>query len=205
MILLSCVMERKHIIENTNYLEAEKLESRFGQKGVVLWFTGYSGSGKSSIASAIQRRLFQVGKVSLALDGDKLRKGINCDLGFSTKDREENIRRTSEIASFLVESGMIVLVALISPFEKDRTLARQKVKTDRFIEIYIKASLETCMLRDPKGLYEKATQGKIDNFTGLTSPYEVPKKPELTLNTEELDIDRCSLFVLDYLKLNKFI
>lgn len=169
------------------------------QKGLVVWFTGLSGSGKSTIAIEVEKILNQDGKKVYLLDGDNIRHGINSDLGFSDADRNENIRRIGEIAALFQDAGLITLVSFISPFEEMRQFARDKVGQDNFIEVYIHAELETCAKRDPKGLYKK----KIDSFTGIESPYEKPKNPELIVDTEYLSIDECvdSVLQLIYRKI----
>lgn len=166
-----------------------------GQEGKILWFTGLSGAGKSTIAIEVEKRLNEAGKAVYLLDGDNIRCGINSDLGFSSEDRDENIRRIAEIAALFQEAGIITLVSFISPFEKMRAFARSKVKVGQFIEIYVKADVETCRARDPKGLYQK----EIKNFTGISSPYEPPAAPELILDTTHLTIEECVNKVLEKL------
>ncbi len=143
----------------------------------MLWFTGLSGSGKSTIANAVERLLFEMGQRSYLLDGDNIRHGLNKDLGFSDQDRVENIRRIGEVAKLFVDSGLIALTAFISPFVSDRQQARSLVKEGQFLEVYIDTPLEVCEQRDPKGLYKKARAGKIANFTGIDSAYEAPVSP----------------------------
>jgi len=159
-------------------------ELRNGHQAAVLWFTGLSGSGKSTLAQAVEAKLFADGCQTMLLDGDTLRHGLCGDLGFSAEDRSENIRRVSETARLFFESGHIVLCAFISPFEKDRAFARSLIPEGRFFEIYTKCSLDTCKMRDPKGLYAKAEAGEIRDFTGVSSPYEAPGNPEVELDTE---------------------
>jgi adenylyl-sulfate kinase len=165
--------------------------SFLGQQGIVIWFTGLSGSGKSTIAKGVEKELYKRGVLSYRLDGDNMRLGLNSDLGFSQSDRKENIRRLSEVAALFQNTGIVVLVAAISPHADMRDLAKSRVIEKHFIEVYIKADIETCIKRDPKGLYEKATAGKISEFTGITSPYEEPLSPDLTLDTTKLSIDEC--------------
>ncbi|MGG7519556.1 adenylyl-sulfate kinase, partial [Allorhizobium undicola] len=153
------------------------------QRPVVLWFTGLSGSGKSTIANALDRILHTRGKHTYLLDGDNVRHGLNCDLGFTEEDRVENIRRVAEVAKLMADAGLIVLVSFISPFRDERRMARELMEEDEFIEIFIDTPLDECARRDPKGLYEKARAGKITNFTGISSPYEAPEKPELHIET----------------------
>lgn len=158
-------------------------------KSIVLWFTGLSGAGKSTLAHAVEERLYQLGCRTFVLDGDNVRHGLCSDLGFSGKDRKENIRRIGEIAKLMLESGTIVMTAFISPFQEDRETARNLIPHGNFIEIFCKASLEICEERDVKGLYKSARAGEIKNYTGIDSPYEVPEKPELIVNTEKLSVD----------------
>lgn len=153
------------------------------QKSICLWFTGLSGSGKSTLANALEKELFRMGKHTYILDGDNVRHGLNQDLGFTEGDRIENIRRIAEVAKLMVDAGLIVLVTLISPFRKDRQMARDKFHNGEFIEIYVDTSLEECEKRDAKGLYKKARLGLIKNFTGIDSPYEAPHQPELAINS----------------------
>ncbi|WP_026562817.1 adenylyl-sulfate kinase [Bacillus sp. J37] len=158
-------------------------ESLNGHKGKIIWLTGLSGSGKSTIANWVEKELINQGIHTYLLDGDNLRLGINSNLGFTQEDREENIRRISEIAKLFVDAGIVILIATISPFKKDRDKARQKVKDGEFIEVYIKCTLEECEKRDPKGFYQKARLGKIKHFTGVSQPYEEPTNPELIIET----------------------
>jgi bifunctional enzyme CysN/CysC len=167
----------------------ERREEQNGHKAAVLWFTGYSGSGKSTVAQELESRLFQRGCHTMLLDGDAIRHGLCGDLGFSDADRAENIRRIGETASLFFESGAIVLCTFISPFERDRQFVRSLIPEGRFFEIYTKCSLEECKKRDPKGLYEKALRGDIQQFTGISSPYEEPADPEMILYTETHTVD----------------
>jgi bifunctional enzyme CysN/CysC len=152
------------------------------QKPTLLWFTGLSGAGKSTIADQLEKKLHALGKHTFVLDGDNVRHGLNRDLGFTEADRVENIRRVAEVSKLFVEAGLITLVAFISPFRAEREMARGLVGPGEFIEIFVNTPLETCEQRDPKGLYKKARRGELQNFTGLDSPYEPPENPELTLN-----------------------
>jgi adenylyl-sulfate kinase len=156
-----------------------------GHRGAVLWFTGLSGSGKSTLANVLDKRLYDQGIRTYLLDGDNVRQGLNRDLGFSKAGRTENIRRVAEVAKLFLETGMIVIVAFISPYQIDRQLARDIIGTENFLEIYVQCSLEECERRDPKGLYVKARRGEIANFTGITDPYEGPENPEIIVRTEE--------------------
>ncbi len=170
-----------------------------GQTPAIVWFTGLSGSGKSTVANLVDRKLHAMGRHTFILDGDNLRHGLNRDLNFTDVDRIENIRRAAEVARLMADAGLIVLVALISPFRQERALARQIAGDIQFIEAFVDADLETCERRDPKGLYAKARQGKIPNFTGIGSPYERPDAPDITLKTGELDPEACADTILTLL------
>jgi bifunctional enzyme CysN/CysC len=154
-----------------------------GQKPVILWFTGLSGSGKSTIANIVERKLHLTGQHTYMLDGDNVRHGLNRDLGFTDADRVENIRRVAEAAKLFVDAGMIVLVSFISPFRSERRTARELVQPDEFLEVFIDTPIEVCMARDPKGLYKRAKAGEIKNFTGIDSPYEPPEHAEIHVRT----------------------
>jgi len=169
------------------------------QKPCILYFTGLSGSGKSSIANALEQRLHTLQKHTYLLDGDNIRMGLNKGLSFSDEDRVENIRRIGEVAKLFVDAGLIVLTAFISPFQKEREFVRSLVEKEEFIEIYVDASLDTCENRDPKGLYKKARKGEIANFTGIDSPYEIPTHPELHVKNDTNSIDKNVDEILDYL------
>ena len=171
-----------------------------GQKPVILWFTGLSGSGKSTIANLVERALFAEGKHTYMLDGDDVRHGLNRDLGFTDADRVENIRRVAEAAKLFVDAGTIVLVSFISPFRSERRMARELVEAGEFIEIFVDTPIEVCMQRDPKGLYAKAMAGEIKHFTGIDSPYEAPEQPDLTIKTEEAEPAVHAAAIVAYLK-----
>ena len=180
-----------------NKQDREKL---LKQKGVILWFTGLSGSGKSTLACALEKKLHETGHLSYRLDGDNIRHGLNKDLGFSPDDRVENIRRIGEVSKLFADAGVIVSTSFISPYKKDRDLARSLVPPGEFIEIYVKCCLESCEKRDPKGLYKKAREGKIPEFTGISAPYEEPDKPELVITTDCKNVEECTQEVWDYLQ-----
>ncbi|MDC3360788.1 adenylyl-sulfate kinase [Candidatus Thioglobus sp.] len=169
-------------------------------RSAVLWFTGLSGSGKSTLAHALEEKLFQKGCRTFVLDGDNVRHGLNSNLDFSESDRTENIRRISEVSKLMLESGLIVMTAFISPFNKDRNEAKRLISNDDFIEIYCKASLEKCEARDVKGLYKKARAGKIKNYTGIDSPYEVPENPDLIIDTDNETLDNAVFKILNFLE-----
>jgi len=175
-------------------------ESFLKQKGVVLWLTGLSGSGKSTIANEVAYNLHKIGKLAYVLDGDNIRHGLNKDLGFSPEDRNENIRRISEVAKLFADAGIITLTAFISPYRQYRNFCRELVGKDRFFEIYVKASIETCEKRDTKGLYKKAKQGLLKDFTGINAPYEEPEKPELIINTDNETVEESTEKILKMLK-----
>lgn len=171
-----------------------------GHKSAVLWFTGLSGAGKSTLANALEKYLHELGVHTYLLDGDNIRHGINRDLGFSPQDRTENIRRIGEVARLFVDAGVIVLTAFISPFQADRELARSLVAEGEFIEIHLDCSLEACEQRDPKGLYQKARNGEIKEFTGISSPYEAPLQPELTIRSDQQTISESVAQIARYLE-----
>jgi adenylyl-sulfate kinase len=170
--------------------------------GYVLWLTGLSGAGKSTIAAQLKQELLARGQPVCVLDGDRLRSGLCSDLGFSPEDRKENIRRIGELAKLFAATGVICIVAVISPYRADRRRARTLIEQGRFIEIYVNAPLEVCERRDPKGLYAKARKGEIAEFTGVSSRYEPPEKPEIELHTDKLSITESVAEVLDFIKLN---
>jgi bifunctional enzyme CysN/CysC len=174
-------------------------EQQNGHQAAVLWFTGLSGSGKSTVARKLEQQLFQLGCKTMFLDGDNLRHGLNGDLGFSDADRQENIRRVSEVARLGFEHGDIVMCSFISPFQQDRDFARSLLPEGRFFEIFVKCDLEVCKRRDPKGLYEKALRGEIKNFTGITSPYEEPQNPELVVETDLRSTEEIAVQIMEEL------
>jgi len=170
-----------------------------GHRGAILWFTGLSGSGKSTVSHRVEQKLCDLGAVSYVLDGDNVRHGLNRDLGFTAEDRTENIRRIGEVAKLFTDAATLVLCAFISPYRADRAQVRALVPAGDFVEIYVKASLEACESRDPKGLYKKARAGGIENFTGISSPYEEPEHPEITIDTEHNTIEQCADQVIAHL------
>jgi adenylylsulfate kinase len=177
------------------------------QRGATIWFTGLSGSGKSTIAVALERALFKQGKLSYRLDGDNVRLGINKNLGFSEEDRTENIRRIGEVAKLLGDAGTIALSSFISPYKKDRDEVRELHEHAglNFIEVFVDCSLAVAEERDPKGLYKKARAGEIKNFTGIDDPYEAPVNPEIHLHTDEMSLEQEVQIILDHLRENGFI
>ncbi len=202
--------ENQHIVWSEHSVNKVNRQLKNGHKSLIIWLTGLSGSGKTTIANALQRKLFDHGLNIYLLDGDNLRHGINNNLSFTSEGRKENIRRTAEIGKLFVDAGMVVLVSLISPFREDREKARAIFERDEFIEVYVKCTLEECEKRDPKGLYKKVKKGEIQQFTGIDSPYEEPKNPEMILDTNQLSVDECvdALFTylinnMNLLKVNK--
>jgi adenylylsulfate kinase len=178
----------------------EERAKQKNQKPCILWFTGLSGSGKSTIANALEGKLFDMGYHSYLLDGDNVRHGLNKDLGFTDADRVENIRRIGEVAKLFVDAGLFVMTAFISPFRSDRDMVRKLVGEDEFIEVFVDTPLELCEQRDPKGLYKKARAGQIKNFTGLDSPYEPPLSPEITLKTAEQSVSEGVEYLISQLQ-----
>lgn len=170
-----------------------------GQKGAVIWLTGLSGSGKSTLAYALERRLIEIGQLTFALDGDNVRMGLCKDLGFRPEDRNENIRRIGEVAALFAEAGVLVLTSFISPYRADRIAAKATSKGN-FIEVYLDVSVDVCEKRDPKGLYKKARAGEIQNFTGISAPYEEPANPDVRVNTDELTVEQCVDKIVAYLQ-----
>ena len=195
----------KNIVWQDFHITKQQRAKLKNQKPVIIWFTGLSGSGKSTIANALEVELFKIKKHTFLLDGDNIRYGLNKDLGFSKEDRQENIRRVAEVSKLFLDAGLIVITSFISPYKKDRDFARSLVQKDEFIEVFIDTPLEVCKKRDPKGLYKKAKEGIIKEFTGISSSYEEPINPEIHIKTEELDIKKSAQVILDYLKNNSYI
>lgn len=193
-------MLEKNIVWQPITISKSDRQKLNNHKSCVLWFTGYSGSGKSTIADELDFQLYSLGFRSFVLDGDNIRHQLNKDLGFNKKDRMENIRRIGEVAKLFVESGQIVTTAFISPYRNDRNNVRKLFKNDEFIEVFIDCPLEVCERRDPKGLYKKARNGAIKHFTGIDSSYEPPINPELTINTEQYTVKEAARFIITYLK-----
>lgn len=182
------------------HIDRSTYENRNKHRGIALWLTGLSGSGKSTLANGLHQKLFEKGMHSIVLDGDNTRLGINKDLGFSNKDRIENIRRVAEVTKLFVETGHIVITAFISPFKENRIQAKKIISDNDFLEVYIDSTLETCEHRDVKGLYKKARLGEIKEFTGITSPYETPEKPNIYINTNDLSISESTEILFKKLK-----
>ena len=192
-------MSIENLTWHDTFVTRDERENLLSQKSRLLWLTGLSGSGKSTVANALDIRLNEMGKATYLLDGDNIRLGINSDLGFSKEDRNENIRRISEIGKLFVDSGLITIACFISPLKVNREMARKTIGDD-FIEVFIDCPLDECEKRDPKNLYKKARKGLIKEFTGISAPYEKPEDPEIVVNTKEKTVDQCVDQILDYLK-----
>lgn len=178
---------------------------RNGHKSVVIWFTGLSGSGKSTISVALEKVLFEQNITSYRLDGDNIRHGLNQNLGFSPEDRKENIRRIGEVGKLMVDAGVVTMTAFISPYEEDRNTVREILEDGEFIEVFTKCSLDECESRDPKGLYKKARSGEIKEFTGINAPYEEPSNPEIVIDTENESVEESVEKIVAYLKENQYL
>ena len=189
--------EKLHIIPHQYSVSKEDREQQNGHKGHVLWFTGLSGSGKSTVASAVERELHHKGFKTFILDGDNIRAGLNSDLDFSAKSRGENIRRIAHVSALMKDAGLIVLSAFVSPYSKDRRFVRDACKSD-FSEIFISTPLEICEQRDVKGLYAKARAGKIADFTGISAPFEEPANPELDVPTHTMSVKEATEMIVSY-------
>ncbi|MDA7722469.1 adenylyl-sulfate kinase [Schleiferiaceae bacterium] len=190
--------EKLHIIPHQHAISKEDRERQNGHKGHVLWFTGLSGSGKSTVASAVERELHQQGIKTFILDGDNVRTGLNSDLDFSAASREENIRRIAHVSELMKDAGLVVLSAFVSPYQKDRDYVRECASND-FSEVFISTPLEVCEQRDVKGLYAKARAGEISNFTGISAPFEAPGNPELDVPTHQMSIEEAAAMVVAYI------
>lgn len=180
-------------------------QERNGHKSVVIWFTGLSGSGKSTISVALEKALFEQNITSYRLDGDNIRHGLNQNLGFSPEDRKENIRRIGEVGKLMVDAGVVTMTAFISPYEEDRNTVRDILEDGEFIEVFTKCSLDECESRDPKGLYKKARSGEIKEFTGINAPYEEPSNPEIVIDTENESVVESVEKIVAYLKENQYL
>ncbi|MBA6252597.1 MULTISPECIES: adenylyl-sulfate kinase [unclassified Colwellia] len=187
------------VVWHQQSVTAEQKSQLKGHKAALLWYTGLSGSGKSTVANAVEQKLLERGCHSYLLDGDNVRHGLNNDLGFTDEDRIENIRRIGEVAKLFVDAGLLVSTAFISPFQKDRDQARGLLKDTLFLEVFIDTPLDVCENRDPKGLYKKARAGEIANFTGISSAYEAPENAEIHIETAHLSIEQCADLVINAL------
>jgi len=194
----------KNIVKHSYTVDKISRSKLKKHQSALLWFTGLSGSGKSTIANRVEQVLHEKGIHTYALDGDNVRKGLNNDLSFSPEDRTENIRRIAETANLMIDAGLVVLAAFVSPYRKDRENIRNIVGSENMIEIYINTSVEECERRDVKGLYKKARTGEIKNMTGISAPYEAPSHPEIEVKTEELNVDEATEQIINFLypKLN---
>lgn len=196
-------MAKENIVENIVWHEGQvdrsQRESLLQQRGVVVWFTGLSGSGKSTIAFTVEHALAARERLAYVLDGDNIRHGLNNNLGFSATDREENIRRIGEVSRLFADTGVVVLSSFVSPYRTDRDNVRTLLAEGDFLEVFVNTPLEVCEQRDPKGLYKKARAGEIPNFTGISDPYEAPLSPELEIHTQDLSVEAAAEQVLDLL------
>ena len=195
----------KNIIWHDHHVTKEERSVLKDQKPCIVWFTGLSGSGKSTIANALEAKLLELQKHTYLLDGDNIRMGLNKGLTFSDKDRVENIRRIGEVSKLFVDSGLIVLTAFISPFRRERESVRSLVDENEFIEVFINTPLEVCEQRDPKGLYKKARKGEIANFTGISSVYEAPTDPQIEIKTDRLSLQESVDTIVHYLSKKGYI
>ncbi|MBO0995113.1 adenylyl-sulfate kinase [Bacillus sp. SD088] len=194
-----------NIIWHESEVSKENRQQLKHHKSAIIWFTGLSGAGKSTISSALEKELFNKGIHTYRLDGDNVRHGLNKDLGFKQEDRKENIRRIGEVSKLLVDAGLFTLTAFISPYRADRDQVREMVEANEMIEVYVKATLETCEARDSKGLYQKARKGEIKDFTGIDAPYEEPINPEIILDTNQLGVAESVELIVKYLQNKGYI
>ena len=197
--------ESKNITWHASEVTKDERLQRNQHKSAVIWFTGLSGSGKSTISVELEKALFNHQIHTYRLDGDNVRHGLNRNLGFSPEDRKENIRRIGEVSKLMVDAGLITVTAFISPYKSDRESVRQLLDTDDFIEVYTQCSLSECENRDPKGLYKKVRNGEIAEFTGVNAPYEAPTQPEIVLDTETLSVEASVSKIMDYLQQHQYI
>lgn len=196
---------RPNIFNQVKPIPREEREKLLGARGGVLWFTGLSGSGKSTIARALENALISTGRMAFVLDGDEVRTRLNRDLGFSCGDREENLRRVAEVARLFSECGVICIASFISPLRKNRELARGIIGADRFTEVFIDTDLSVCEARDPKGLYRKARAGEISQFTGVDAAYEPPVKPDVHIDTRKINPDESVNLLIDHLRTRRML
>ncbi|MGQ8871412.1 adenylyl-sulfate kinase [Paenibacillus sp. TSA_86.1] len=192
--------EERNITWQASSLTRQDRENNNGHRSRTIWFTGLSGAGKSSIAFALERYLHEQGVRCYVLDGDNVRHGLNRDLGFAAADRQENLRRIGEVSKLMVDAGLLVLSAFISPSAQDREMVRQLFEPEDFIEIYVRCSIEECERRDPKGLYQKARKGEIPHFTGISAPYDIPTSPSFIMDTEHCTIEEAVQEIVDHLQ-----
>ncbi|MCR2822814.1 adenylyl-sulfate kinase [Lederbergia panacisoli] len=198
-------MKSTNITWHEQQVSKKERQNLHGHRSAILWFTGLSASGKSTLCVEIEKRLYALGMSTYVLDGDNIRHGLNKNLGFKPEDRSENIRRIGEVSKLFVEAGIIVLTAFISPYRNDRDIVRKLVDAREFIEVYVKCSVEECERRDPKGLYKKARLGEIPDFTGVNAPYEEPGNPEIIIDSEILTVEESADLVIKYLKDHQYL
>ncbi|WP_417865360.1 adenylyl-sulfate kinase [Xanthomarina gelatinilytica] len=190
---------KENIIPHSYQISIQDRRQANKHNSFLMWFTGLSGSGKSTIANVVEQELHKQGVKTYILDGDNIRKGINSDLSFSPEDRTENIRRIAEISHLMIDAGLVVLAAFVSPYKKDRENIKSIVKDVNFVEIYVNTSLEECEKRDVKGLYKKARAGEIKNMTGISAPYEAPEDPDVEINTEQISVEQAVKQIIEYI------
>ena len=198
-------MTNKNTVAHEPSVHQSDRERMNQHKSIIIWFTGLSASGKSTLANALEAKLYNNNVRTYVLDGDNIRQGLCKDLGFSEEDRTENIRRIGEVSKLMMEAGILVITAFISPFIKDRKVVRELVERGEFIEVFCNAPIDVCELRDPKGLYLKARKGELSKFTGISSPYEEPLNPEITLDTAKLSVHDCTDRITTYLLENNIL
>jgi len=198
-------MEKNNVIWDDRYVKRQERNRLYNHKSGFVLFTGLSASGKSTIAHHVERKLFNDGICTYVLDGDNIRHGLNTNLSFSREDRKENLRRIVEVSKLFVDAGIIVFGAFIFPYIEDREYIRERFEGDNFLEIYVKCSIELCEQRDPKGQYQKARAGIIKNYTGISSPYEEPRKPDIIIDTEKTDIENAVQMVMALLTERKIL
>jgi adenylylsulfate kinase len=198
-------MKNKNTIYHAASVTRERRNQLNNHKSVVIWFTGLSGSGKSTLAHSVEEILFSKGCRTFVLDGDNVRHGLTSNLGFSNEDRKENIRRIGEVTKLMMEAGLIIMTAFISPFREDRIAVRNLISDGDFIEVYCKASLETCEARDLKGLYKRARLGEIKNYTGINSPYEIPDNPELIIDIDKEVLEESVSKIVSFLQTKSIV
>ena len=198
-------MKSQNIVWHRAQITKQDRQRLNGHKSAVIWFTGFSGAGKSSLSVAVEKELHKRGIRTYVLDGDNIRHGLNNNLGFTPKDRTENIRRIGEVSKLFVDAGVMTLTAFISPYREDRDMVRAMVEQGEFVEIYVKCALKECEKRDPKGLYKKARKGEIKGFTGIDAPYEAPQNPELIVETDKETLRESVAQVLNFLREQGYI
>ncbi|MCE2594559.1 adenylyl-sulfate kinase [Motilimonas cestriensis] len=198
-------MADENVVWHEHAIDKNTRSQQKNQQACVLWFTGLSGAGKSTVAGAVEQRLHQLGVHTYLLDGDNVRHGLCCDLGFSDDDRKENIRRVGEVAKLMVDAGLIVLTAFISPHRAERQMVRELLPEGEFAEVYVDVPLDICEQRDPKGLYKKARAGEITNFTGIDSVYEAPQNPEIQVENGERPLSEAVDQIIQYLEQHGYI